>query len=189
VRLGRILPSIVLICLLLAGLTGCSNNDEGGEQLDNARASYQEIRARAADLEGFFADMEEALRLKQGEVLAETSLDLVEEERRVYDAFLRSTRDAVATCEELQALGGDYAAYAERLLALIDANQAEAMLVAEGMMQVEGFVQKLSRYEAAAFVSFMRELNDLGGRILASRDSIRDMETESEEYYQRNLAP
>jgi hypothetical protein len=189
VKPARALPIMVLACLLLVGLAGCSNLDEGGEQLGNARASYQEVRARAADLEGFFADMEEVLRLRQGEALAKTSIDLVEEERRVYDAFLRSTRDAAATCDELQALGGDYAAYAERLLTLIDANQAEAMLVAEGMMQVEGFARKLPGYDTSVFVSFMRELNGLGGRILASRDSIRDMETESEEYYQRNLAP
>lgn len=183
------LLSIALLCLLLAGLAGCSHNDDGREQLDNARAAYQEIRARAADLEGFFPDMEETLRQEQGETLAEKSVNLVEEERRVYDAFLRSARDAGATCEELQALGGDYAAYADRLLALIDANQAEAMLVAEGMVQVEGFVQKFPQYEAGTFISFTRELNDLGGSILTSRDSIREMETESEEYYQRNLAP
>ncbi len=188
-RLARVLLSIILLCLLLAGLAGCSRDNDGREQVDSARAAYQEIRARAANLEGFFPDMEETLRREQGAALADKFINLVAEERRVYDAFLRSARDADATCEELQALGGDNAAYADRLLALIDANQAEAMLVAEGMVQVEGFVQKLPQYDAGTFISFTRELNDLGGRILASRDSIRDLEMESEDYYQRHLAP
>jgi hypothetical protein len=179
----KLLP-LTLFCLALFLPSGCSRDDGARLQVDAARGSYQEIRARAADLEDFFLEMEERLGQEQGEALQRASNGLIEEGRRAYDAFLKSARDMRQSYEELKALGGKNAEYADLLLALLDANQAEAMLVAESMLQVEDFVRGLPLSDPAAFTVFSQRLDDLAGRIISSRDTIRSMEIEAEELYQ-----
>ncbi len=155
--------------------------------MDAARASYQEIRSRAASLEQFFQQMEKVLWQERGEGLVEAATGLVEEENRAYDAFLRSVNDAAAACEDLKPLGEKQAEYADQLLALLEANKAEALLVKEAMVQVKEFVQPSLPSGTDEIVDFTSRQNELGGRILSSRETIREMEIEAEEFYQANL--
>lgn len=177
-----------LLVLLLAAAPGCSSEVAGSAQVDAARASYQEIRSRAANLEQFFQQMEKVLWRERGEGLVKAATGLVEEENRAYDAFLRSVNDAAAACEGLKPLGEKQSEYADRLLALLEANKAEALLVKEAMVQVKEFVQPSLPTGTDEIVSFTGRQNELGGRILSSRETIREMEIEAEEFYQANLA-
>ncbi len=181
---GWRLVTLALLCLALPLSAACRGDDGSHEQADAARAQYQEISSRVAGLEEFFPQMEERLSQDQGEALKKSAGKLVEEGRRSYDAFLKSAAAARAALEELKSLGGKDEEYADSLLALLDANQAEAMLVAEAMLQVDEFVRQLPLAGPAEFPPFSRRLDELAAGILESRDAIRGMETAAEDIYQ-----
>lgn len=175
---------LALVCVALFAPTGCSRNDNVSPQLEAARSSYQETRTRAADLEEFFLEMEGRLGREQDEALRNSIDDLVEEGRRAYDSFLRNVRDTRAAFEEVKSSGGKEAEYADRLLGLLEANQAEAMLVAESLLQAEEFARQLPLSSPSVYVAFTQRINELAESILSSRDTIRRLETEAEEFYQ-----
>lgn len=195
-RKGTLLPvisptlilAVIILAFLLAAAPGCASEEAGREQVDAARASYQEIRSRAANLEQFFQQMEKLLWQKQGEELVKAATNLVDEESRAYDAFLRSVDNAAKACDELEQLGGEQAEYAQLLLALLQANKAEALLLKEAMVQVKEFVQPSLPSATEEITAFTGRQDELGGRILSSRDSIREMESEAEDFYLANLA-
>jgi hypothetical protein len=181
---GWRLVTLALVCLALLPAAACGGDDGSLEQADAAREQYQEIRSRVADLEEFFPRMEERLSQDQGEGLKKSAGKLVEEGRRSYDAFLKSAAAARTALEELKSLGGKDEEYADSLLALLDANQAEAMLVAEAMLQVDEFVRQLPPASPAEFPPFAQVLDELAAGILESRDAVRSMEAAAEKLYQ-----
>lgn len=180
--------AVFFLALALAVSPGCSRQESGNEQVDEARASYVEIRARVANLEQFFEQMEKVLWREQGDELVKAATGLVDEESRAYDAFLRSAEAAAAAYGDLESLGGKAAEYAGQLQALLDANKTEALLVKEAMVYVKEFVQPSLPSGTDEITAFTGLQNELSGRILESRETISRMETEAEEFYQANLA-
>ncbi len=169
------------LALLLCAACGGSGGPDG--RAEAARERYREIRARAADLEEFFPRMEERLSRERGETLKKSMARLVEEGRRSYDAFIKSAEAARADLEELKSSGGANGEYADSLLALLDANRAEAMLVAEAMLQVDELVRRLPLSDPADFPAFAHKLDELAAGILESREAVLGLEAAAEDLY------
>ncbi len=182
---GTLKTTAIALLVACLSLCGCGKGGEGRSQAEGLRSAYAEMRARMADLEGFFPETEELLAAERDEGLAEAVLRLVEEKRRLYGELLLELDGLSRGCSELEEVGGAYAFYAASLRELVEVNREEAAALAGALLTVEELARRLPLDDPKELPAFTRRIDEAAARVEELRSSLRAGEDGAEGEWRR----